>query len=191
MPVMVPRLRWAGRNMKQAQNWRLPGRKVAVKAIVLGSAAALAVTGAQASGLPIAGSVDYVRVCDAFGTGYWSLPATDGCIRLHEKKVKFRTQSKTEYGVLTSYSKFEVEFKGDDGELAVTLDQAYRTRSKTKYGVLTSYSKFEVEFDGNGGELAVKLDHAYIRLGGFLAGHTETTFGYGGAFFGRSLDGDR
>ncbi|SOC18019.1 porin, partial [Stappia indica] len=41
-----------------------------IKSILLGaSAAALAATGAQAADLPVAPEpVDYVRVCDAFGT---------------------------------------------------------------------------------------------------------------------------
>ena len=69
-----------------------------VKTFLLGSAAAVAVAGgAQAADLSIAEPVDYVRVCDAFGVGYWYIPGTDTCIKLggsveftvnfHENKV--------------------------------------------------------------------------------------------------------
>src|SRR5690606_27793314 len=52
----------------------LGGQDMTFKAILLGSAAALAVpSGAQAADL-FADAVDYVRVCDAFGTGYWYIP---------------------------------------------------------------------------------------------------------------------
>ena len=55
------------------------------KSLLLGSAAALAATvGAQAADLPVrkAAPVDYVRVCDWTGVGYFYIPGTDTCIQL-------------------------------------------------------------------------------------------------------------
>jgi hypothetical protein len=43
-----------------------------LKSLLFGSAAVLAAgTGAQAADLPIAEPVEYVRICDAFGTGFF------------------------------------------------------------------------------------------------------------------------
>ena len=43
-----------------------------IKTLLLSSAAAvIAAGGAQAADLSIAEPVEYVRVCDAFGVGYW------------------------------------------------------------------------------------------------------------------------
>ena len=55
-----------------------------IKSIPLGaSAAALAATGAQAADLPVAPEpVDYVRVCDAFGTGFFYIPGTETCLKI-------------------------------------------------------------------------------------------------------------
>jgi hypothetical protein len=56
-----------------------------LKSLLFGSAAALmAVTGAQAAEplLPIAEPVDYVRICDVFGTGFFYIPGTDTCLRI-------------------------------------------------------------------------------------------------------------
>ncbi|MCB1320276.1 MAG: porin, partial [Leptospiraceae bacterium] len=54
-----------------------------VKSFVLGSAAAiLAVTGAQAADLPIAEPVEYVRICDTYGTGFFYIPGTETCLRI-------------------------------------------------------------------------------------------------------------
>ena len=55
-----------------------------IKSILLGaSAAALAATGAQAADLPVAPEpVDYVRVCDAFGTGFFYIPGTETCLKI-------------------------------------------------------------------------------------------------------------
>ena len=55
------------------------------KSLLLGSAAAFAATvGAQAADLPVrkAAPVDYVRVCDWTGVGYFYIPGTDTCIQL-------------------------------------------------------------------------------------------------------------
>ncbi len=60
-----------------------------IKSLLLGSAAAMAVatTGASAADAIIVAEpepVEYVRVCDAFGSGYFSLQGTD-TRRKHER----------------------------------------------------------------------------------------------------------
>jgi len=53
------------------------------KSLLFGSAAILAAgTGAQAADLPTAEPVEYVRICDAFGTGFYYIPGTDTCLRI-------------------------------------------------------------------------------------------------------------
>jgi len=55
------------------------------KSLLLGSSAALlAVAGAQAADLPSrkAAPVEYVRVCDAYGEGFYWIPGTDTCLRV-------------------------------------------------------------------------------------------------------------
>ncbi len=56
-----------------------------VKSLLLGSAAALvAGAGAQAADLPArkAAPVEYVKVCDAYGAGFFFIPGTDTCIKV-------------------------------------------------------------------------------------------------------------
>jgi hypothetical protein len=56
-----------------------------VTSILLGSASALvAVGGAQAADLPVrkAAPVEYVKVCDAYGAGFFYIPGTDTCIKV-------------------------------------------------------------------------------------------------------------
>jgi len=55
-----------------------------LKTLFLGTAAAFAVTsGAQAADLALAVEpIDYVKVCDAFGTGYYYIPGTDTCLKI-------------------------------------------------------------------------------------------------------------
>ncbi|RYE59627.1 MAG: porin, partial [Rhizobiaceae bacterium] len=57
-----------------------------IKSLLLGSAAALAaVSGAQAADAIVAAEpepMEYVRVCDAFGTGYFYIPGTETCLKV-------------------------------------------------------------------------------------------------------------
>uniref|UniRef100_UPI00056B6291 porin n=1 Tax=Brucella rhizosphaerae TaxID=571254 RepID=UPI00056B6291 len=57
-----------------------------IKSLLLGSAAALvAATGAQAADAIVAPepeAVEYVRVCDAYGAGYFYIPGTETCLRV-------------------------------------------------------------------------------------------------------------
>ena len=54
------------------------------KSLLLGTAAVVAVSGAaQAADLAIAVEpIDYVKICDAFGAGYWYIPGTDTCLKI-------------------------------------------------------------------------------------------------------------
>ena len=57
-----------------------------IKSLLLGSAAAFAVvSGAQAADAVVAAApepMEYVKVCDAFGTGYFYIPGTETCLKI-------------------------------------------------------------------------------------------------------------
>ena len=56
-----------------------------LKVSLLGSVAVTsAITGAQAADLPIkkAAPIEYVRVCSAYGAGFFYIPGTDTCLRV-------------------------------------------------------------------------------------------------------------
>jgi hypothetical protein len=54
-----------------------------VKSLLLAGAAAVAASSAvQAADLPAAEPVEYVRVCDAYGAGFFFIPGTDTCLRI-------------------------------------------------------------------------------------------------------------
>ena len=54
------------------------------RTLLLGTAAAMTLAGAaQAADLAIAVEpIDYVKICDAFGVGYWYIPGTDTCLKI-------------------------------------------------------------------------------------------------------------
>ena len=57
-----------------------------IKSLLLGSAAALAaVSGARAADAVVIAEpepVEYVRVCDAYGAGFFYIPGTETCLRI-------------------------------------------------------------------------------------------------------------
>ncbi len=54
-----------------------------VKSLLLGSAAGfVAFTGAQAADLPLAEPVEYVKICDTYGKGFFYIPGTDTCLKV-------------------------------------------------------------------------------------------------------------
>jgi hypothetical protein len=54
-----------------------------LKSLLFGSAAVFAVgAGAQAADLPMVEPVEYVRICDVFGTGYYYIPGTETCLKI-------------------------------------------------------------------------------------------------------------
>ncbi|MCC2609118.1 porin [Neorhizobium sp. Rsf11] len=114
-----------------------------IKSLLLGSAAALAaVSGAQAADAIVAAEpepMEYVRVCDAFGTGYFYIPGTETCLKISgyvrftvdfgdevnsynagdwdawtRGRVEFQTKSDTELGTLTGLIAIHGEASRDD-----------------------------------------------------------------------------
>ncbi|MBB2837252.1 UNVERIFIED_ORG: hypothetical protein GGE64_000977 [Rhizobium etli] len=136
-----------------------------IKSLLLGSAAALAVvSGAQAADAIVAAEpepVEYVRVCDAYGTGYFYIPGTETCLKIN------------------GYIRFQVDV-GDqplNGSDSNDSDWDARTRgqvqftakSDTEYGPLTGVIVMQFNAD-NASDQSAKLDSAYLDIAGFRAG---------------------
>ncbi|PJR90142.1 porin [Ochrobactrum sp. 695/2009] len=140
-----------------------------IKSLLLGSAAALvAASGAQAADAIVAPepeAVEYVRVCDAYGAGYFYIPGTETCLRIH------------------GYVRYDAAAGRDayDGSDAKTWRKNSRftlrtsTASETELGTLKTYTENRFNFtDGfQGGHT---LNFAYIQLGGLRLGLDESAF---------------
>ncbi|MDO9418534.1 porin, partial [Pararhizobium sp.] len=139
-----------------------------IKSLLLGSAAALAaVSGAQAADAIVAAEpepMEYVRVCDAFGTGYFYIPGTETCLQIG------------------GWVRFQVDFGRNQSGSSDwdATGRAYLTttaKSDTELGTLTSFIAVEADWDGSGpvepgpGANSVYIDEAYLQLGGFKAGY--------------------
>ena len=161
-----------------------------IKSLLLGSAAAFAaVSGAQAADAVVYADpepVEYVRVCDVYGTGYFYIPGTETCLRIGGY-VRYQASG----GDLWEATK-------DDhyGSTDETYSQYARlslrtwTGSETELGTLSTYTETRFNYNPASGS-SVSLNFAWMQLGGFRVGKDEsayTTFlGYAGGVIADDL----
>ncbi|MEM0899693.1 MAG: porin [Pseudomonadota bacterium] len=154
-----------------------------IKSLLLGSAAALvAVSGARAADavvIPEPELVEYVRVCDTYGTGFFFIPGTETCLSI------------------SGYVRYEINVNDDDrtagnGNLDGEDDWGKRSefrlvldaRNETELGTLRSVIR--IDRDNNPRSTNVTVDRAFIQLAGFTIGQQLTYWDWG---FGADGDG--
>lgn len=108
-----------------------------LKVSLLGSVAVTsAITGAQAADLPIkkAAPIEYVRVCSAYGAGFFYIPGTDTCLRVSGR-------ARFEVGYNDGYSRNQGagDTTGYRGLARINLD----ARTQTGYGTLRAFVRLE------------------------------------------------
>jgi len=163
-----------------------------VKSLLLGSAAGIAaVAGAQAADLPSrkAAPVEYVRVCSAYGAGFFYIPGTDTCLRVGGRV-------RAEYTVGSRY--------GDTGDGYGSRSRGrlnVDARTATAYGTLRTFFRYELTVssgfyagtiggnqgiiapgqarNGSGGPgTASNLDLAFVQFGPITAGRAQSFFDF-------------
>jgi len=166
-----------------------------IKSLLLGSATALvAASGARAADAVVVAEpepVEYVRICDVYGAGFYYIPGTETCLKVGGYLRHDIRAGRGGYGGLN-----KVLDKMGDGEhdtyyqrtrAAVQLD----ARSETELGTLRAYMHLNFNYDTvaadriTGISTGTAINHAFIELGGFRVGKTDSLFatlpGYAGA----------
>ncbi|MGQ2919356.1 porin [Rhizobium oryzihabitans] len=133
-----------------------------IKSLLIGSAAALAaVSGAQAADAIVAAEpepLEYVRVCDAFGTGFFYIPGTETCLKF-QGYVRFQTDFGRDKSGTSDWDSFtRAQFEVD-------------TRTDTELGALRGFIGFGGNADnGSASSSSVFVGQAFIELGGLKVG---------------------
>ncbi len=166
-----------------------------INRVWLASAASLCVVSAQAADLPVkkAAPVEYVRVCSAYGAGFFFIPGTDTCLRVSGR-------ARFEAGYAQNYSR-----SGNNGDLSqyrglgrLNLD----ARTQTAYGTLRAFVRFDLASrtgafltSGTQQRIArafpalgvdtfgraqqyVDIDKAFVQFAGLTAGRASSFFDF-------------
>ncbi|MGO4335502.1 porin [Labrys sp. KB_33_2] len=150
------------------------------KSLLLGTIAGIAVIGAaQAADLPMTKgeAVEYVKVCTAFGPGFFYIPGTDTCLKIGgEIRADYRAFGGKNFSRNDNRSAFNTEAR-------IWFD----ARTQTDWGMLRSYFQIDADshpiskqgrasggYNGN----TFTIDKAFIQFGGLTAGYAHSFFGF-------------
>jgi len=156
-----------------------------IKSLLLGSAAALvAVSGARAADAVVAPEpepVEYVRICDMYGAGYYYIPGTEICLKFGGY-VRYDIGAGDLFGDSTDGDASDAESYYKRGRYALRAE----ARTETELGTLQG--KVQVNFNwatGDGGSAAADfhpvagssgLERAWVKLGGLMWGVEDSQF---------------
>src|SRR5262245_11911947 len=129
-----------------------------IKSLLLGSAAALvAVSGARAADAVVVAEpepVEYVRVCDVYGAGFYYIPGTETCLKIGGY-VRYDIGVGDINGLTSVDKKDYLDSHGqtiDDNDtyfkrarVALRVD----ARSETELGTLRGYAALNFQYDTN------------------------------------------
>jgi hypothetical protein len=170
-----------------------------IKGLLLGSAAAMvAVSGARAADAVVIAEpepMEYVRICDTYGVGFYYIPGTETCLKI-SGYIRYDIGVGDTNGLVDVLDRddfFDGEYNLDD-----TYDKRARfqlrvdSRTETELGTLRTYAAINFNYDtGTTGPFGfgppapqfitdaydyVAIEHAYIELGGFRIGKTDSLF---------------
>ncbi|WP_375608640.1 MULTISPECIES: porin [unclassified Bartonella] len=160
-----------------------------IKSLFLSSTTAfLAVSGAHAASTAIAEPepVEYIRVCDAYGKGYFYIPGTETCIRLSGNvRADFIGGDN-----IDATTETELKNKRDTYGAASRLTLVFQAASETEMGTLRSYARIYSNWGNGKDNASAKLAAAYIELGGFRVGLDDTIFNSWTGDYGNVLNDD-
>jgi Porin subfamily len=171
-----------------------------IRSVVLSSAAGLlALHGAQAADLPVkAKAVEYVKICSAYGAGFYYIPGTDTCLRVGghlRADVTFNGGphgGPAWNGDLGQQNRYRASF-AERSRLGLLVD----TRTATEYGVVRTFGVADFQFTTFGGStnnpavLAaappaalldtpgggyVSVEQLFLQFAGFTFGKSASAF---------------
>jgi Porin subfamily len=175
-----------------------------VKGLLLCSVASLlAIGAAQAADLPVkAKAVEYMRICSAYGAGFWYIPGTDTCMKIggyFRADVTFNGSVHGQpawSGDLGQQNRYRDYFV-DRSRMALTID----TRTASDYGVVRTFMQGNFQFStqanntvnpasftgspsagtqtnllGGVGEGYVATEYIFLQFAGFTFGKSASAY---------------
>jgi hypothetical protein len=155
-----------------------------IKSLALVAAAVMTAGAAQAADLnkPAKVAVDYVKVCDAYGAGFFYIPGSDTCLQLsgYARETFVVGNSRNLSTNATPY------YLGLAGARNVNSFASFTqaefdvdARTNTSFGLLRSYISLDVNYNSGvpvSGGTSVVLNRGFLQWGGLTAGRIESNF---------------
>jgi len=146
------------------------------KRVLLGSAAALtAISSTQAADLPVkAKPVQYVKICDLYGAGFYYIPGSEICL-------KIGGYVQADYGWNATGARTPHYSGGASAQDRTVNPYSTRhrahfnfdSRTQTSYGTLRTYVAVHIDNE-NVNTVTVNPTRAFIQWAGFTFGHTKS-----------------
>jgi hypothetical protein len=145
------------------------------KSLLLGTAAGLvAVAGAQAADMPVkAKPVEYVKICNLYGDGYYYIPGSDTCI-------KIGGYVRADYGWNVTGARTP-QYSGANGPQDRTVapfstrhraNIAIDTRTQTQFGTLRTLTSVSIQNENQ--TESFNVHRAFIQWAGFTFGRAQS-----------------
>jgi hypothetical protein len=163
----------------------------AIKGLLLaGAAGIISMSAAQAADLPVkAKAAEYVKVCSAYGAGFFYIPGTETCIKLGGYILsEFGINASGSHGVYWAGANAR-DNKADVANYnnRIRSEVSFDTRTQTEYGTLRSYIRFGPEINTDmvgypsqftGYRGTIQFTRAFIQFAGFTVGKTSSFFDF-------------
>ncbi|MEX0408218.1 porin [Aquibium sp. LZ166] len=152
-----------------------------IKSLLLGSAAVLvAATGAKAADaivIPEPEPVEYVRVCDAYGAGFFYIPGTETCLQISGYvwyQIGANGYDEDSSAITGGDTTGYIGGSTGDGWLKSTRARVnFDARSDTEWGTLRAFIRLQATW-GTQVDGPVSVDQGFIQLGGLMMGYSES-----------------
>ena len=159
-----------------------------IRTLLLASAAAIVATAtARAADAVVVAEpepVEYVRVCDAYGAGFFYIPGTETCLKVGGYlRVDIAGGDDVFDGSNVGANDEDTWYMRSRAEIR------FDARSDTELGTLRSYVDTRFQFT-NGADAGATLHQAYIELGGFQIGLNDAIFGSFLGYAGETIIND-
>jgi hypothetical protein len=120
---------------------------------------------------------EYVKICDAYGSGFFYIPGTDTCLSI---------TGYVWYQIAATGARNSDDTPGYYGGTADGWVKGSRTRvnfdarSETEWGTLRGFIRLQADWNAThqspSGDGNDRVDQAYIQLGGLMMGYSESFF---------------
>jgi hypothetical protein len=148
-----------------------------IKSLLLGAAAGLAATaGVQAADMPVkAKAVEYVKICSAYGAGFYYIPGTDICLRLGGRvRADYYHNGTGASPDISSGNSRSENTHAFRSRGMVTMD----ARNETAYGTLRAFFNSYWNFTTGSSSTSPSASRGFIQFAGFTFGRATSFYDF-------------